>query len=74
MGDDEQLQINLDIANTLRDEVIPYHLEYFLGVREDEEFGGFEDMDDMGDEDMDDMGDDDDEDEAPKVRGEDELC
>mmetsp|Transcript_148544 Transcript_148544/g.211019 ORF Transcript_148544/g.211019 Transcript_148544/m.211019 type:complete len:348 (-) Transcript_148544:13-1056(-) len=64
----EQLQINFDVANMIREEVIPYHLEFYLGVREVEDYGPmgeFGDDDDMDDEDM---GDDDD-DAPPKKAG-----
>jgi len=35
----EKLDIHLEISRTLIDEIIPYHLEFFLGVRE-EDIGG----------------------------------
>jgi len=58
----EKLDIHLDISRTLIDDIIPYHLEFFLGVREDENPEGGEDDDDLGDDDEDDDTDDD----APK--------
>jgi len=56
----EKLDIHLDISRTMIDEIIPYHLEFFLGVREDEMGGDVDDDEDLDDED------DDDEDDAPK--------
>lgn len=61
-GDEEmeRLQINYDIALTIQEEIISYHLEYYLGLRKgDEDLGGM----DFGDDD--DMGDEDDEDDEP---------
>jgi len=34
---EERMNINYDIARTLVDEVIPYSLEYYLGVKHDDE-------------------------------------
>jgi len=58
----ERLQINADIAVTIQEEIIPYHLEYYLGLRK----GDYDDMGGLGDEGDDD--DEDDEDDDPKPR------
>ena len=60
----EQLDMNFDIAQNVESELLPYHLEYFLGIREPDE--DEDDDDDFGDEDEDDE--DDDEEEAPKPK------
>ena len=57
----ERLQINFDIAATIQEEIISYHLEYYLGLRTGDE--GFEGMPGIGEEDEED--DDDDEDDKP---------
>lgn len=43
--DSDRIQIDLDIGKNLVDELIPYHLEYYLGVKvcDDDDF---EDIDD----------------------------
>jgi len=57
----EKLDIHLDISRTFLDEILEYHLEYFLGVRDEgEDYDGGED-DDIMEED-----DDDSEDDKPK--------
>jgi len=58
----EKLDIHLDIARTFLDEVLEYHLEYYLGVRDEE--GGDDDF--GGDDDDDDEPSDDSEDDKPK--------
>ena len=55
--------MNYELAKQIGDELLPYHLEYFLGIREPSD-GGMDGEDDLGDEDDDE--DDDDEDDAPK--------
>jgi len=56
--DAQRLGINHEIAVTLQDEIIPHHVEYYLGLRtglEDEGmYEGLDDEDDEGDEDEDD--------------------
>jgi len=61
----EKLDIHLDISRTFLDEILEYHLEYFLGVRDEGE-GGFDGEDD----DMLEEDDDDSEDEKTKERKE----
>jgi len=57
----ERLQINHDIALTIQEEIVPYHLEYYLGLRTgDEDYPGMDFDEDENDDD------DDDEDDAPK--------
>jgi len=60
----EKLDIHFDIARTFLDEILEFHLEYYLGVRDedadDDEFGGDDDGDD------DDDNSDDSENEKPK--------
>lgn len=58
----ERLNINSDIANTLQEEIIPYHLEYYLGLRK----GDYDNLGGLDDDENDDDDDDDDEDEKPK--------
>jgi len=60
----ERLNINTDIAVTIQEEIIPYHLEYYLGLRK----GDYDDMDAMGGEGDDDEDDDDEEDAKPAAR------
>ena len=45
----EKLDIHLDISRTIIDDIIPYHLEFYLGVRKDELGAGDLDDDDMDD-------------------------
>jgi len=59
----EKLNINCDIAVTIQEEIIPYHLEYYLGLRK----GDYDEMGGLGAE-GDDDGDDDDEEDEPKPR------
>jgi nucleosome assembly protein 1-like 1 len=60
--DIERIQINFEIGSTIQEEIMSYHLEYYLGLREGEDYG-----DDMeGEDDEDDDGDDDDDDEEDK--------
>jgi nucleosome assembly protein 1-like 1 len=54
----ERLNINTDIALTIQEEIIPYHLEYYLGLRK----GDYDDMGGFGEEGEDDEDDDDEED------------
>jgi len=56
----EQLDVNLQMAQDLENELLPYHLEYFLGIREPEEDDdeGYGDLDDEDDDDEDDDEDD----------------
>jgi len=35
-----------DFGTTMIDEILPYHLEYYLGVKKDLDFGGGEEHDD----------------------------
>jgi len=58
----EKLDIHFDIARTFLDEILEYHLEYYLGVRDE----GADEDDYGGSDDDDDDGDDDSEDEKPK--------
>jgi len=60
---DHEIFDHVEWAYSFFEEIIPYSLEYFLGVRKD--FGGEGDDEDFEDED-DDGGSDDDEDDAPK--------
>lgn len=62
----EKLDLNLQAAQTIETELLPYHLEYFLGIREPSEDGDYDDIPEDDDEDDDDD-DDSDEDAKPKV-------
>jgi len=58
----EKLDIHLDIARTFVDEILEYHLEFYLGIRDEGDGGDFE-----GDpSDDEDAGDDSSSDDAPK--------
>jgi len=61
--DAEKLAINFNIALTLQEEIVPYHLEYYLGLRIGDEDMDDDDLGDIDEEDEDDE--DDDEDEGP---------
>lgn len=66
------LSLSYSIARAFQEEIIPFHLEFYLGTRkgdedEDEGFEGFDEEDDEDGEGEDD--DDDEEDEAPQRRG-----
>lgn len=64
----ERLNINFDIATTLQEEIVPYHLEYYLGLRKGDDYGALGDED--GDDDDEDGDDDDDEpEEKPAKKG-----
>jgi len=59
----ERLGINFEIATVLQEEIVPYHLEYYLGLRKGEDYGWPQ----GGEGDDDDEGSDDDEpEEKPK--------
>ncbi|KRX10246.1 hypothetical protein PPERSA_00443 [Pseudocohnilembus persalinus] len=55
MAQEEKLAIDFDIARVLIDEIIPYSLEYYLGVKTGEDYDNM----DFGDEDYDDEDEDD---------------
>jgi nucleosome assembly protein 1-like 1 len=59
----DELLDHTDFGTSLLEEILPYHLEYYLGVKKDLDFGGGQGEDD--DDDMSD-GDDSEEDEKPK--------
>jgi len=54
----QRLGLNYDIAGTIQDEIVPYHLEYFLGLRhgdeDDDGHEGFPGIDEEDEEDEDD--------------------
>jgi len=61
--DAQRLEINYSIAATIQEEIVPFHLEYFLGLRlgDEEEYGcgpGCDDHHDHGDDGCDDEDDD----------------
>lgn len=61
--DVQRLALNYDIAMTIQDEIVPYHLEYFLGLRHgDEDDDGHEGFPGIDEEDEDDEDDDDEDD------------
>jgi len=62
----ERLNINFDIAATIQEEIIPYHLEYYLGLRTGDE--DMEGMPGLGGIDENDDEDDDDDDEGDKKK------
>jgi len=53
----QRMAISQEIALTLQDEIVSYHLEYYLGLRtgeedyDDDELGGIDEEDDEDDED-----------------------
>lgn len=57
MAVEEKLAIDFDIARVLIDEIIPYSLEYYLGVKTGEDYEGM-DFGDDEDDDEDDSEDD----------------
>jgi len=61
------LDLNFEIAKAIEDELFPYHLEYFLGIREPSD-GDDDDYEGLDDEDDDDLDDEEDEPKAKKVR------
>ena len=64
------LSVSYSIARAFQEEIIPFHLEFYLGIRKgDEEDEGFEAFDEEDDEDDEGEDDDDEEDEAPQRRG-----
>jgi nucleosome assembly protein 1-like 1 len=61
--DVQRLALNYDIATTIQDEIVPYHLEYFLGLRHgDEDDDGHEGFPGIDEEDEDDEDDEDEDD------------
>jgi len=58
----EKLDIHYDMARTIIEDILEYHLEFYLGVRDDE--GPGDEFDDEDDE-LDDPDDGDDSDDAP---------
>jgi nucleosome assembly protein 1-like 1 len=60
----ERLNINFDIATTLQEEIVPYHLEYYLGLRKGDDYGA---LGEDGEDDDEDGGDDDDDEPEEKV-------
>jgi len=60
----EKLDVHFDMARTIIEDILEYHLEFYLGVRDDEDGGDFNEDDDL-DDDLDDSG----EDEAPPKKG-----
>lgn len=62
MAAEERIAIDFDISNSFVEEVIPYSLEYYLGVKVNEDYDDMYGDDDEDDEDLDD------EDEAPKPK------
>lgn len=70
--DDEQgneLQDQADFGTTLADELIPYHLEYYLNVKKELDFGGEGDDKAFGGGDDDDDDDDSEEEKPKKAKG-----
>jgi nucleosome assembly protein 1-like 1 len=41
----ERMDIDYDLARMIIDEIIPYSLEYFLGVKINDEYDDIEDLD-----------------------------
>ncbi len=60
--------MNFEIAKAVEDELLPYHLEYFLGIREPSDGDGDDDYQGLDDEDDDDLDEEEDEPKAKKVR------
>jgi len=58
--DTERLALNFNVALTIQEEIIPYHLEYYLGLRTGDEDMDDDELGEIGEEDEDDDDDDDD--------------
>lgn len=50
--DSDRLNVDFDIARSLIDEVIPYSLEYFLGIKTGADEDDEEDMEDLDEEEI----------------------